>query len=210
MDHSRLDRIRLLSARFYELQGLRVALAGACIAGVMGIYLLATPSPTGNGALAALALSFVPVIPGMLWLNRYYAGEFGRQLTTRPRHAGRALLFGICYLVVGWTLNTWIPEIPSGTPTLATVALASMYVAIRDWPWRAHYLGMTVMTAAAFTASASGAGWITHQGLTVGILFVTVGVSMVAVGILDHLLLVKLLKEVRLKVESPRDAGGAL
>ena len=210
MDQARLERIRLLSTRFHELQGLRVALAGACIAVVVGVYLMVTPTPTGNGAMVALLLSFGPVIPAMVRLNRYYASTFGRQVWTGPKHPKRLWLFVLCYNVVGWTLNTWIPSLPAGTPTLATVALASLFVAIRDWPWRAYYIGVALAVAAAFTASASGTGWIDHPGLTLGMLFVTVGVSMVVVGVLDHLLLVKLIQDVRVKVESPRNVGSDL
>ena len=80
MDQHQLDRIQLLSARFHELQGLRVALAGACMAVGVGGYLIATPQPTNNGAMIAMLLSFVPVVPGVAWLNRYYATTFGRQV----------------------------------------------------------------------------------------------------------------------------------
>lgn len=194
MDQSRLERIRLLSARFYELQGLRVALAGGCIAVVMGLYLIAAPAPTGNGAMVALLVSFVPVIAGMPRLDRYYATTFGRQVWSPPKYR---LLILACFLVVGWSLNTWIPSISPGGPTVWIVALASLWVAIRDWPWRAYYLGVTLAVAAAFTATTSGAGLVDDPGLTLGVLFLTVGVSMVAVGVLDHLLLVKLMKEVR-------------
>ncbi len=193
MDKSRLERIRLLSARFHELQGLRVAFAGACIAVVMGLYLIATPAPTGNGAMIALLVSFVPVVPGMRWFNRYYATNFGRQVWSPPPQWP----FVALYFVVALLLNAWIPSIPAGFPTVMTVGLVSLYVAIRDWPWRAYYLGVTLAVAAAFTATSSGAGLIDHPGLTLGVLFIAVGGSMVAVGVLDHLLLVKLVKEVR-------------
>ena len=151
MDQQRLDRIRLLSARFHELQGLRLALAGVCLALGMGGYLLGTPQPTDSGAMIAMAASFVPVSAGMPWLNRYYATTFGRQVKTRPRHAQ---LFLFVYVVIFWCLNIWIPSIPAGATTTATVILASLWVAIRDWPWRAYYLGATVAVATAFTANA--------------------------------------------------------
>lgn len=204
MDQNRLERIRLLSARFNELQGLRVALAGACMAVGIGVYLFSTPSPTGNGTMVALAVSFVPVLAGMRWLDRYYATTFGRQIWTRSRHLA---LFVLGYLGIALILNTWTPEIAAGGPTLGIVALASLWIAIRDWPWRAYYLGVTLAIAATFAATTSGAGLIPDPGLTLGALFLAVGVSMVVVGMLDHLLLVKLLKDVRVNVESPRDVG---
>ena len=138
MDQHRLDRIRLLSARFHELQGLRVALAGACIALVVGGYLIATPQPTNNGAMVAMLVSFVPVVAGMPRLNRYYATTFGRQVWSPPRKWKVFFLIG--YIWVGWWLNAAIPAIPAGAPTMWIVALVSIWVAIRDWPWRRYYL----------------------------------------------------------------------
>ena len=193
MGEQRLDRIRLLSARFHELQGLRLAFAGACLTLGVGGYIISAPQPTDPGAMIAMVASFVPVVAGMPWLNRYYAATFGRQAWSRPRYAP---LFLIGYVVISFCLNTWIPSIPAGAPTMATVALASVWVAIRDWPWRAYYLGVTTAVAIAFTASASGAGLLAPN-LTLGTIFTAIGASFVAVGLLDHLLLVKLMKDVR-------------
>ena len=193
MDKERLDRIRLLSARFHELQGLRLALAGVCLMLGVGGYLLGTPQPTDSGAMIAMVASFVPVIVGMPWLNRYYATTFGRQVWTRPRYAP---LFMIVYFVISWCLNTWIPSIPAGAPTTTTVILASLWIAIRDWPWRAYYLGTSVAVATAFAASASGAGLL-DSNVTLGTIFFVIGASFIPVGLFDHLLLVKLMKEAR-------------
>lgn len=66
----------------------------------------------------------------------------------------------------------------------------------RDWPWRAYYLLVPAAVALAFTATASGGGTL-NPDLTLCVLFVTLGVSMAAVGLLDHLLLVKLTNESR-------------
>src|SRR5687768_7424689 len=114
MDQQRLERIRLLSSRFHELQGLRVALAGTAIIIAVGGYLFAAPVPTNNGAMIALATSFVLMAPGVWWLSRYYAATFGRQ-AWKP---GRFIwLFLPAYFVVASLLNAWIPSIPAGAPT---------------------------------------------------------------------------------------------
>jgi hypothetical protein len=60
MDQHHLNRIQFLSRRFNELQGLRVAFTGLCIAVGLGIYLAAAARPTDNGAMIALLVSFVP------------------------------------------------------------------------------------------------------------------------------------------------------
>ena len=71
-----------------------------------------------------------------------------------------------------------------------------MWVALRDWPWRAYYLAAPVAVATAFTFTASGGGVI-EPSLTLAVLFLTIGASFVPIGILDHMLLVKLMKEAR-------------
>ena len=193
MDQHRLDRIRLLSARFHELHGLRVALTGACMAVVVGGYVIATPQPTNDGAILAMMASFVPVIAAMPRLNRYYATTFGRQVWTPSRKL--PLVLGI-YMVVAWSLNQGIPAIPAGGPTVLIAGLLSLWVAIRDWPWRAYYLGATAAVTIGFIASAP-VGGLLAPNMTLGVMFFLLGASMVPIGLLDHLLLVKLMKEVR-------------
>jgi len=196
MTRDRLERIRLLSQRFHELQGLRVALAGATLALVEGCYLTLAPEPSNNGAIVAMMLSFVLIVPGVFSLNRYYATRFGRQVVSPPRHPGRLVFIWASYMVVAWTLNARFPEIPAGGPTLGTVAVASIWLAIRDWPWRAYYLLATAAVSIGFIASAPISGALAPN-MTVGVLFLLLGASMVPIGLLDHLLLVKLMKEAR-------------
>lgn len=203
MEHQQLERIRLLSSRFHELQGLRVALFGAAITVVVGAYLLAAPMATNNGAMVAVLGSAGLIAPGIWWLNRYYASTFGRQVW-KPGRFSR--LFLPAYIVMAWTLNAWIPSIPAGGPTVATVAVVSLWVAIRDWPWRAYYAGAAVAVAIAFTSTASGGGTLSPD-LTLGVLFLTVGASFVPIGLLDHLLLVKLVKEARANPSAARPSA---
>jgi hypothetical protein len=192
MDQQHLNRIQFLSRRFNELQGLRVAFTGLCIAVGLGIYLAAAARPTDNGAMIALLVSFVPVVPGMAWLNRYYTATFGRQVA-QPTPTWWRLAWISLFLFMAY-LNARIPSIPAGAPTLSVVAVAAAVVAIRDWPWRGYYLGAAAAVAFTFAASASGAG-VLGPGKTLGAMFIAVGVSMVPIGLLDHFLLVRLVKE---------------
>ena len=194
MDQQRLERIRLLSRRFHELQGLRVALAGTAIIIAVGGYLLAAPVPTNNGAMVAVATSFVLMAPGVWWLSRYYATTFGRQVWKPGRFTW---LFLPVYFLVASVLHAWIPSIPAGAPTVATVVIVSTWVACRDWPWRAYYLAAPVAVTITFRLTASGGGRIDPH-LTLAVLFLTMGASFVPIGILDHVLLVKLMKEARI------------
>jgi len=93
----------------------------------MGSYLMAAAAPTNSGALIALGMSGVLMAPGIWWLNRYYAAKFGRQVW-KPGRFSKAFL--PVYFVIASLLNAWIPSIPAGAPTAATVAVASTWIAI--------------------------------------------------------------------------------
>src|SRR5688572_28855017 len=121
MDQHRLNRIRFLSRRFNELKGLRVAFTGLCIAVGLGTYLAVVAGPTDNGALVALVVSFVPVVPGMWWLDRYYTATFGRQVSA-PAPKWPALAMVPVFLFMAY-LNARFPSIPAGAPTLAVVSI---------------------------------------------------------------------------------------
>lgn len=194
MDQHRLNRIRFLSRRFNELQGLRVAFTGLCITIGLGSYLAATARPTDNGAMIALLLSFVPVLPGVWWLNRYYTSTFGSQVSSPTPRWWRLAMIPLFWFMM--YLNARFPSIPAGAPTLTVVAVASAWIGIRDWPWRGYYFVATAAVAFTFAASASGAGAL-GPGRTLGAMFIAVGVSMVPIGLLDHFTLVRLVKESR-------------
>jgi hypothetical protein len=105
-------------------------------------------------------------------------------------------LIWFVYSVVGAILNDRYEAIPAGAPTLWTVGLASVWLAVRDWPWRAYYLLAAGAVALGFIASAPITGAL-PPNLTIGVIMLLLGASMVAIGLLDHALLVKLMKEAR-------------
>lgn len=195
MNQQYLERIRLLSGRFYELQGLRVAVAGAAIALVFATYLTAW-HPTDDGGMIALMVAFVLMVPGQIWAHRYYGRTFGRQVR-KPQNPLVQIAIITVYLAVATFLNRRFPEIPAGGPTLYVVVVASLILAVRDWPWRAHYLGMAAAVAIAFSVNVFGVDVI-DRGMTLAVTLLVTGVSMIGVGLLDHLLLVRLMKDVQL------------
>lgn len=196
MNRERLERVRLLSRRFNELHGLRMALAGAALVLVLGGYLITTPKPSDTGAMVAVTASIVLTIPGVWWLNRYYAGKFGRQVSGRRPNYWRFFLIGFAYSAFTSTLHARNPQIPEGALALVAMALGSIWLAIRDWPWRAYYLLATAAVAIGFIASPPVTD-ILEPSTTLGVRFLLLGASMVPIGLLDHLLLVRLIKEVR-------------
>ena len=111
------------------------------------------------------------------------------------------------FWIVFFYLNAKYPEIPAGTPTLVIVALASIAVAIRDWPWRAYYLLAPAAVGIGFIASAPVTG-VLAPGMTLGVIYLLLGASMVPIGLLDHLLLVRLVKEVREPQPASVEIGG--
>jgi hypothetical protein len=198
MDREQLTRIRFLSTRFLALQGLRVAFAGASVAVVIGGHLIATPVPTRESALLAMLVAILLMLPGQWWLHRYYATTFGRlQWRRRPMNPwlipilllGQLMLFSFFMY-----LNRRFPEIPAGGPTIFGVVVASVFFVIRDWPWRAHYLGAAAVVVIAFTATLLSVG---DGGTTLATTFFALGMSLVPAGLLDHRLLVRLTEEVR-------------
>jgi hypothetical protein len=195
MDQHRLARIRLLSTRFHELQGLRIALAGAVIAVVFGSYLLVVREPTHSAGMIAILLSGLLMIPGEVWLHRYYAETFGRQVRQRPSKWWQPIAL-FAFFFIGTFVNNRFPEIPAGGPTAGFVAFASLIVAIRDWPWRAYYLGATASVATGLTIGVLGSDPI-NPGLTLTLTFFLFGLSLVPIGLSDHRLLVKLVQEAR-------------
>jgi hypothetical protein len=208
MNQAQLERVRLLSTRFHALQGLRWALMGAVLAAVQGGYLLIAREPTNDGALiCAFGVSMALMVPGQLWLNRYYATHFGRQVMTVPERwwPDRRWLFGaFIYGVIVYFVNSRFPEFPAGGPTLAWVMLIAGWVGLRDWRTRAYYFGLPVTMTTAFLATASGGGALAPNW-TLTTLFLVLGATLVPIGLLDHLLLVKLMKEVRQPAEAVAD-----
>lgn len=192
MDQHHIAAVRFLSRRFLELQGLRVALAGGTIATVVGGY-LAVATPTREGALTALVAAFVLMTPGQWWLHGYYARSVGRQVPT-PAKPWPVSVFVVTFMAVAVYLNDRFPEIPAGGPTMATAVALAVGLAIRDWPWRAHYLGVAVVVAGAFASMVIRPG-IVDPGLTLGVTLLATGLSLVPAGLLDHWLLARLLAD---------------
>lgn len=194
MDERQLASIRLLSRRFLELQGLRIALAGGTIAVVLGSY-LAVAAPTVPGAGVALLTACALMSPGQWWLHHYYARTLGRQML-EPAAAWPGKIVPLAAVAIGIYVNSRYSAIPAGGPTMATVVVMSILVAIRDWPWRAHYLGVAVVVAAAFGMTVLGTA-VVNPGLTLSVTLLATGLALVPVGLLDHWLLVRLMKEAR-------------
>jgi hypothetical protein len=138
-----LARIRFVTSRYGELQGLRhLVTAGVCVIAFWSqpyIRLLRYLGPVE--AMVGLVASILPLTV-ILWarplFDRYYARRFGS-----VGGAGRPSIDAIGWLVLIFaaffvdarTLGTAKPS-----AILIAGALIALHIVMRDWPWRRHHL----------------------------------------------------------------------
>jgi len=191
VERDQLVRIRLLTTRFHQLHGLRVALGGMMYTVIFGSY-LAVAEITETGVLIAIGVSCLLFLPIDYCLKRYYASTFGRQVPD-PRDQHRTLLIAVGLGFFTSVFNKLFKLEPL-VLSILVVGVFSLWIAIRDWPLRRYYLGATAAAAVAVAASlADGA----DANVTFAMSFLAIGVAFVPIGFLDHRLLVTLIRESR-------------
>jgi hypothetical protein len=135
-----LFTIRLVTERYYELQGLRRALIGTSVLTGVVVYVVLTLGGISAGLAAAVAIlvAMLIVLPGMFWLDRYYASRFGRII---PSPANRR--FGML-IVPGALMLAMVVErvalLPVWSLYFGVWAVIASWIAVRDWPARNHHL----------------------------------------------------------------------
>ena len=148
MDAADLARIRFVTSRYRELQGLRHLAVIPAVLLVFWLYPNLSPLRDMGPveAVVGLLLSIAPVVAGSAaqpFFDRYYARRFGHvatsALTRRDTLARTALIVG------GLTIDSWGAGNPRCTATLVAVALVSLHIVVRDWPWRASYIASVVV-----------------------------------------------------------------
>jgi hypothetical protein len=193
MDHDSLKRIRIISERFVELQGLRVALAGSIFTLVFGTYLIAEPAHGNVAIWVALALSFAFIVPGELWVRRYYASTFGR---LSPQGAGSGSASGVAKgfaMGIGLVVIDKVFGVAPPTGTFLVISLMTLWTGIRDWPLRRHHLGAAAACGCAFLLQLTPeAAAVPDTAIAAG--FLLMGAIFVPVGVLDHRLLVSAMR----------------
>ena len=189
MHEDRLARIRLVSARYRDLQGLRYVCVGMALALTFGGTLALPFVPPGPLWLTQAAMFLALVVPGHFWLDRYYAATFGRQVPARDHHGVRAgLLVFAAMFVIDAALRTG--------PLAASALIAGVYslwIAVRDWPFRPHHVSAAVVAAVGVALHLSPFGAASPSqatAATMGLL----GVTWILIGFLDHRLLVSLMQ----------------
>jgi len=192
MDHDALERIRIISERFIELQGLRLALMGSVFTLVFGIYLIAEP-PNGSAIWIAMAVSFALGVPAERWVSRHYESTYGRLSPKRATSAsgwgfGRGIAIGIAMLAMDKVFG-----VPPPASVLVFGAPAALWIVIRDWPLRRYHLGAAVAwVCALLLQTTSQAAVAPDMAAAAG--FLLIGVVYVPIGFLDHRLLVSAMR----------------
>ncbi len=182
-----LKAIRLVTERYRELQGLRTALFGASLILVFGAVL--SMAPRGNSWVIPLAVAalLALAIPGDRVLSRYYNSRFGRLVPERGRTSG--LMFVLIVVVLSVMNNAF--DVGLLTAALPIVAGSSLWIVLRDWPIRAHYLLGTLGASAAL-----GPQFMTpplERSVADALGMVVLGATYVPIGLLDHWILVRTL-----------------
>lgn len=181
----RLRTIRLLTERYSELQGLRVAFAGGLVAAVCGAVLIAAPEPDVRVVNLALLAAFAVHLVAHFFLARYYRSRYGRIDAPRSRAAGG--WFAVALMAVITILDNTFRTGPLAG-LLVVGAISALWVVVRDFPMRSYYLlgvvgsslGATIMFMAAGTPQLGRA-----QALGMFVF----GLAYIPIGLLDHRLL---------------------
>ena len=179
-----LDRLRCVTARFRELQGLRLVAWGIS-SGVSATIYLVAPSSSTFWLVVALAIGGW-VLPDPL-VRRYYRERFGRSEPIHLRGRSGFLIIGVS--VVGPALDNLFHIGPIAVP-LALMIGYDLWTIVSDWPFRWHR-GLTAAAAAIALVVQFGTWPVDTR---VAAAFLLVGLAAIPVGVLDHRLLMSVMK----------------
>ncbi len=172
MDTTDFARIRFITARYADLQGLRRMLLNAFF-----VCLALGPMPRRLGPLPLMAFWIFANVADEL-LKRFYTRRFG-SVPVRFWRTDKTVWLMLLMVAV------FLEPKNGGGPSTVVVAigLASLHVVVRDWPWRGYHLLTTVVC-----------GVLTAMRLPLSEVSFVIALSAdAAAAWLDHRLLVKTL-----------------
>lgn len=181
----RLATIRLVTERYTELQGLRVAFAGGLIAAVCGAVLIATPEPALQVVNLALLAAFGVNLVAHLVLARHYRRRYGRT-TVSPSRAAMGW-FALALVAVITVVDSRFRTGPFAG-LLVVGAVSALWIVVRDFPKRAYHLFAVAGSAlgAMLMFMASGTPQL---GRAQALGMFVFGLAYIPIGLLDHRLL---------------------
>ena len=183
--NQRLRTIRLLTERYSELQGLRVAFAGGLVAAVCGAVLIAAPEPDVQVVNLALLAAFGAYLVAHLLLARYYRSRYGRIAAPRSRAASG--WFAVALVAVITILDNTFSTGPFAG-LLVVGAVSALWVVVRDFPMRSYYLLGIVGSSLGATLMLMAAG-TPQLGRAQALGMFVFGLAYIPIGLLDHRLL---------------------
>ena len=186
-----LRNVQLVTERYRDLQGLRVAIAGAMLAAVCGVMLLAAPQASQRMVLRTIIVTFLAMFPLQWALDRYYEARFGRIVVGPVSRIAGLWLIAAMILTGIVTGSAFGPA--QIAVTFAIAAAAALFIAIRDWPRRGYHLVGAAATAygAAIQFAALSSPTLPRTQL---IAFLVLGLTYVPIGLLDHRLLASVMR----------------
>ena len=197
-----LKRVQLVTRHFGELQGLRLSLFGSVFTLVFGAYVLAPPAEGSGGIWIALAAALLVIVPCQRVVERYYESTFGR-VRRAPSNTSswKSAALGASLVLIGMAL-----KLPPLAAALPFVVGFSLWIVIRDWPFRAYHLAGFGAALSATLLLMTPAAVAAPDAATAAALLLF-GVAYVPVGLLDHRLLVSLMHgaEAKAAADSERE-----
>jgi hypothetical protein len=152
MTDRHLALVRFITARQFELRGLREVIFAAFICVAISLIVWRRDLGVPNAWLLYLALFIVVQEAALQLIDRRYDSTYGRVNSAHGRRA-RSLwarpTTTQSLLATGAALDIFTPWFPvAGVSAFAVViAVHGLRIAVRDFPWRLHHLAGLVLLA---------------------------------------------------------------
>lgn len=197
-----ITRVAFVTRRFHELRGLITAsFGGALIVAAWMVHAAGAASSFGSGPMQALIFANCVYVMALIVLDRSYRETYGDVVAT----AGQKFASGLMPIVVmSGALCDMFQQSVSGQGASISAAMFTSYaiwIALRDWRWRVHYLAAAAAGAAAAFLTAAVPGpfgrWGEMDAARADAYLVAhtlIALAMVAVGLFDHRLLAQSLR----------------
>jgi hypothetical protein len=192
-----IARVAFVTRRFHELRGLITAsFGGALIVAAWMVHAAGAASSFGSGPMQALIFANCVYVMALIVLDRSYRQTYGDVVAT----AGQKFASGLMPFVVmsGALCDMFLQSVSGRGPSIAGAMFMAyaIWIALRDWRWRIHYLAAAAAGAAAAVVTAAVPGpfgrWGEMDAARADAFLLAqtlIALGMVAVGLFDHRLL---------------------
>jgi hypothetical protein len=182
-------RVAFVSTRFVELQGLRRVVDGCSLLLLWTLMQTGWPETSPVAFLAASLIWVSATMWGTSSVSRYYRDHFGRvaidgELRDDDPHALAYAVYRLLLVSAALWLGGWFGFI------LPLFTIHAARVTWRDWPHRQHWL-LLVFVGAAFSAALLAVDHRLEMQEWQWRFIWTAAPALIAVGCLDHRILVR-------------------